>query len=217
MKTYKGLVGLSRVNGSKKLYMSNLNNSNWISLRVYEGRDTTEYGEKKVFAKSGRPLVDLELSASQFAELLTTMNVGHGVPCTLRYINGEEIDQAGLEEDEKPVDIGKKHFEKNAKEFTEKINKKTSDYLEELEGLKMSKKDKARVQHILQDVKTEINSNMPFYVSMFEEAAKKVVTESKTEIDAFVQGGIVKAGLEALGIKGQDLIEEDNNIRSEDC
>jgi len=219
-RTYKGMVGFNRITGSKKLFMSNLNNSNWISLRVYEAHDEdNDYGEKRVHTKSNRPLVDLDISAAQFAELLTTMNIGHGVPCTLRYIDGEKIDQTGLEEDEKPIDVGKKFFKKNAKEVTDKISKKISSLREELETLKMSKKDKAKVESILEGFETEILSNMPFYVSIFEEVAKKVVTESKAEIDAFVTGGIVKAGLDALGIKGQTLIEDNSKdtIKSDEC
>jgi len=207
-KTYKGLVGFSRVTGNKKLYMSNLNNTNWITMRVYEGKDEESYGEKRTYTKSSRPLVELDLSAAQFAELLTTMNVGSGVPCTLKSFDGKRIDQTDLQEDEKPVDVGKKYFEKSVKEFTEKITKMTSEFKAELSDMKMSKKSKDRVTRILSSVEVEVLSNMPFYVSMFEEAAKKVVTESKSEIDAFVTGGIVKAGLEALGINDKLLLDE---------
>jgi len=207
--SFRGLVGFNRITGQKKLYMSNLINNNWIALRIYEGRDNTEYGEKKVFAKSGKPLVEVELSAAQFAELLTTMNVGHGVPCTLRYVDGVEIDQSGLQEDERPIDIGKKHFKENAKEVSDKLSEMTSRFKKDLEEMKIPKKDKARVTDILNTVEREVLANMPFYVSLFEESAKKVVTESKSEIDAFVQGGIVKAGLDALGIQGQNLLEQD--------
>lgn len=207
-RTYKGLVGFSRIRGSKRLFMSNLNNSNWIALRVYEAsEEDNAYGEKRALAKSRRPLIDLEISAAQFAELLTTMNVGSGVPCTLNYVDGKKVDCSALENDDKPIDVGEKFFKKNAKEVTDKISKRISSLREELDTLKMSKKDKAKVESILNGLETEVLSNMPFYVTVFEEVAKKVVAESKSEIDAFVTGGIVKAGLDALGIKGQGLIE----------
>jgi len=207
--SYKGMVGFSRINGSKRLYMSNLNNSNWIALRVYEAKDDSkDWGEKRVTTKSSRPLVELELSASQFAELLTTMNVGNGVPCTLTYAKEQRIDQTALKEDDSPLDVGKKFFKKNAKEFSDEINRITSDLSKELEDIKMSKKSKDRVEAILSKVRQEVCANMPFYVEVFEETAKKVVDESKAEIDAFVTGGIVKAGLEALGIKGHTLLDD---------
>jgi len=207
-KTYKGLVGFSRITGNKKLYMSNLNNTNWITLRVYEGKDDESYGEKRTYTKSNRPLLELDLSAAQFAELLTTMNVGNGVPCTLKSFDGKRIDQTALDDDEKPVDVGKRYFEDSAKEFTETLIKRTTSFKKDLEKMRMAKKDKARIEIILNSVETEVLSNMPFYVSMFEEAAKKVVTESKSEIDAFVTGGIVKAGLEALGINDKLLLDK---------
>ena len=208
-RSYKGLVGFSRITGSKRLYMSNLNNSNWIALRIYQAKDESRCcGEKNVYTSDRKPLIEVEISAAQFAEMLTTMNIGSGVPCTLRYVNGEEIDQSGLRTDDKPIDVGKKFFEKNAKEVTEKIATRIKNYKNDLATMKMSKKDKERVLDILSGFETEVLSNMPYYVTVFEETAKKVVTESKSEIDAFVTGGIVKAGLDALGIKGQKLLND---------
>jgi len=200
--------------------MSNLNNSNWISLRVYQAKDEEKYGEVRQYTKSRHPIVEVDLSAAQFAELLTTMNIGSGVPCTIKSVQGKRIDQSPLDNDDKPLDIGKKFFEKNAKEFTENLVRKTDSYLKDLENMKISKKDKAKMESILSGIKTEITSNMPFYVTIFEETTKKVMSESKAEIDAFVTGGIVKAGLEALGIKGQALIDSADYqglIKSDEC
>jgi len=204
--TYKGLVQFSRISGSKQLYMSNLNNANWIKMRVYAGEDSERYGQKHVFVKSQKPLIDIELSSAQFAELITTMNVGEGTPCTLNYVTGLKIDQATLKDDEKPLNIGEKYFKKSTTEFTDNLNKMTSKLKKELETIIMSKKNKCKITKLLNTVETEVNSNMPFYVSVFEESAKKVVTESKIEIDAFLTGEIVKAGLEALGIKSEQLL-----------
>ena len=219
MTSYKGIVSFSRINGSKKLYMSNLNNATWISLRIHEAKENNSFGEKKAYPTSNRPLVELDLSAAQFAELLTTMNVGNGVPCTLRYLNNEKIDQSGLEEEEKSIDVGKKYFQNSVKEFSETITAMTDDFLKRSEDIKMNKKDKENLKWIFNKINQEILSNMPFYVTQFEETAKKVLTESKAEIDAFITGGIVKAGLDALGIKGQALIDTVAHevIEGEEC
>ena len=219
-RSYKGLVGFSRITGSKRLFMSNLNNSNWISLRVYQAKDEDkDWGEKRVYANSNRPLIDLEISAAQFAELLTTMNVGHGVPCTIRSVDGEQVDCSALQEDEKPIDVGKKFFEKNAQEVTEKVTKRIAKFKKDLEDIKMSKKDKSSVMGILEGFETEVLSNMPFYVSVFQETAKKVVTESKSEIDAFLTSEVVKAGMDALGIKNKLLLDDGEHavVKSEEC
>ena len=207
-KTFKGLVGFSRISGQKRLYMSNLNNQNWIQMKVYEAEDSNSYGEKRANTKSRHPLIELDLSAAQFAELLTTMNIGSGVPCTLNSFNGERINQDDLKNDKKPIAIGRDYFEKSVKEYTDKVKSSVAKYKEDLSTMKMSKKDKVRVENLLNGFQTEVSSNLPFYVEMFEEAAGKVVTESKSELDAFVSGGIVKAGLEALGLDGKALLEK---------
>jgi hypothetical protein len=36
--------------------------------------------------------IEVEMSAAQFAEVLTSMNQGSGIPCTIRYINGKPIE-----------------------------------------------------------------------------------------------------------------------------
>jgi len=208
MTSFKGLVGFSRISGSRKLYMSNLNNATWISLRVYEAYDKESFGEKHVYTKTNTPILELDLSAAQFAELLTTMNVSSGVLCTLRYQNGEKIDQTGLEEEEKSMDIGKKYFNESVKEFSSNITKMTADFLDRAEEMKMNKKDKENLKWIFEKINQEILSNMPFYVTQFEETARKVVTESKSEIDAFLTSEIVKAGLDSLGLSKSLLLED---------
>ena len=214
-KTYKGLIGFSRISGQKRLYMSNLNNQNWIQLRVYASEDNESYGEKRAMSTSRHPLIELDLSSSQFAELLTTMNMERGVPCTLMSYNGERISQDNLKNDKKPIAVGRDYFEKSVREYTERVKDKVSEYRKDLATMKMSKKDKLRVENLLGGFQTEVTSNLPYYVEMFEEAAVKVVTESKAELDAFVSGGIVKAGLEALGMKGKDLlVATDNEMES---
>jgi len=61
-----------------------------------------------------------DLSAAQFAELLTTMNVGSGVPCT-RYIEGKRIqDPPDMKlEVEKVQDS----FKQDMKDLAEKCDK----------------------------------------------------------------------------------------------
>jgi len=205
---YKGLVGLYRTNGQKRMYMSNLINQNWITLRVYEAKDYVDFGEKRVSAKSGKPLLELELSSSQFAELLTTMNVGNGVPCTLKSYGGTRMDHTSLEEEEKSMDVGLKYFKENSKEMTEKIIRTIEKCHLKMESIKISKKDKETVTSLLYTIETEIASNLPFYVTIFEETAKKIATETKGEIDSFLASEIVKAGIKSLGLGDKLCIKE---------
>ena len=72
----------------------------------------------------------------------------------------------------------------------------------------MNKKDKENLKWIFEKINQEILSNMPFYVTQFEETARKVVTESKSEIDAFLTSEIVKAGLDSLGLSKSLLLED---------
>ena len=84
-----GMVQFVRTGGSsRRLFGSGLNHhSATILLTVREGVRHHELGRD--WYMGNRALVEVELSAAQFTSLLTQMNVGTGVPCTIRRYNGE--------------------------------------------------------------------------------------------------------------------------------
>lgn len=47
-------------------------------------------------------------------------------------------------------------------------------------------------------ISQEIRSNMPFWLSQFDEAVERIMTTAKTEIDGFMTTVLKAAGMEAL-------------------
>ena len=79
-----GMVGFYRNYGSgRELFGSDVTNHNTIRLTVKHAIKHRELGRD--WTMGDDIICEVELSALQFAELLTNMNMGDGVPCTIRY------------------------------------------------------------------------------------------------------------------------------------
>jgi hypothetical protein len=89
-----GLIGVSRVtsNGTR-MFGSAIDHSSFIEVTVAHAELIRSPGYDR-YVRKGIPLVRLRMSAAQYAELLTTMNCGDGVPCTLTRLGNEMIPEA---------------------------------------------------------------------------------------------------------------------------
>ncbi len=205
--TYKGIVQFNRISGSTRLYRSNITNQNFVALRVYTAKDEDHFGSTRVYRD--KEVVEVYLSANQFSELLTTMNMGEGVPCTVKHINCVRSDLSELDEQEKSAETASRYFKESVAERVGKLDILLNKSRRTIEDAKASKKVKDELTTILYMLEQEIKANMPFYAQRFEEVAKKTVTEVKSEIDAFITGGVVGAGLKALGLDTKKMLGKD--------
>ncbi len=192
-----GMVSFSRVqsNQGESLFGSSIKHRNMVRMRVktaYKKRDlnTDWYSGDQL-------LLEVDMSQNQFAELITSMNCGDGVPATLRFttLAGviEECPEVKVRqrlEDEfknKTISLMEK-FSGMAREIQETVNKKGT----------ILKKDKESISSLLEHMKTELNSNIPFVQKQFNEATDKVVADAKGEIDATMTTLIHNLGVAAL-------------------
>lgn len=190
------VAGFSRHSCShpQSLFGSSIGHCNTITLTIHQA----ELIRSKVVGDRFYPIkriVEVEMSAAQFAEMITTMNCGEGVPVTIRNLNGERIE--GTENQSKR----KQHsdeFKQRMKEFDNNLKSFTRRLQELLKKDKLSKDDKQEMKFAFEHVSTEIRSNIPFFEQMFEEQMDKTVMESKAEIDAFISNTVTKFGLEAI-------------------
>ena len=84
-------VSFSRVtcSGPVAFYGSDVKVNNWIQLKVSTSEKRRNLSNDWYFAD--KTILEIRLSPNQFSELLTTMNVGEGVPATLVYHNGSLV------------------------------------------------------------------------------------------------------------------------------
>lgn len=82
-----GMLSFSRAHGGhSNLFGSSIQHRDTIHMVLKEGTVSRDLNEDWYFG--GPEIVEVEMSQSQFAELITSMNMGSGVPCTIKFIKG---------------------------------------------------------------------------------------------------------------------------------
>jgi len=197
-----GMIRFGRTNGSQTLFGSEVDNAGYISIEVKGGSEYWHLHEKH-YSSSGKPtIIRLAISYAQFAEAITNQNCGDGVPCTLEYINGERLPLIS----QNTVSVGEQ-IKLDIKAQSKKITD-TIDLLEgQINGLKLSEKQKGLLIQTLDGTRRELTSNLPFIIDQCEEAVEHITTKAKIEVEAFAQSRIHQLGMQALAEKGGKLIE----------
>lgn len=200
--------------GSTSLFGSSIQHRDIITMYLREGEVSRELN--KDFYLGGNRIVECEMSYSQFAEMITSMNVGTGVPVTIRYIQGK-----GKIEDCPFIDK-KKQYEEEFRNNLDKSNEKANDLLESVrqmfeEKKSFTKKDKEEILSKIHLLSMEMNENREFIYKQFNEQMDKTTLEAKGEIEVFMQNKINSVASAALAEHKDDILKLENpvDIRSE--
>jgi hypothetical protein len=200
-------IAIHRTSGNVgKLFGSHLNNHmGTVRITLQRAKRYHSLSRDWIFGES-RTLVELELSHTQFAELITSLNMGSGVPCTLRRLPGEEIPGLPntLETEQEKVATG---FEAETRAFGKKLAKRFEKVHGILDNKKaVSKKDRDEIREVLRYTLMEVDSNMPFVLKQFIESTEKVAQAAKAEVDGFLGNALMQAGLEHVKDKVMALV-----------
>lgn len=196
-----GLVGLYRHQhggGKTRLFGSSLENHyDTIVLRLHRAKRVHSLARDWYHTDGRIPVVEIELSAAQFAEMITTPNTGDGVPCTIRNVEGRRM--ADVPEGDKTEAVKvREDFRKQMAGYADAIDKLRGEAAEILGKKSLTQADRQAVLGILDKARQDMRSNVPFIMSSFEEASEKVVSSAKAEIDAAMTRTIHAAGIGAL-------------------
>jgi len=206
MKEYKknpafGTVSVHRVQGSTRLFGSTVDHNHFISLKVHTAVQKRQLHRDQVH--SDREIVEVWMSSVQFSEMLSSVGMGDGVPCTLmRYLDPE----TGA-----PVRVRPEHIPENNRvdkvlqEFTETATRISSDLrdtvsklAEILDGGPVKKTELRDVEHDLKMAEQRLRADLPFILQSFNEKAAETIRDAKGEIEAFVANKIESTGLTTL-------------------
>jgi len=190
-----GLVKIDRIQGRQPLFGSHLeNHGTYFNLTVCQAQVDHELGRDWYYPRA--QLIEISMSAAQFAELITTLNCGSGVPCTVDRVDGVRMERVPTSNRTESHKI-RSSFEKSISSLVKFVKKSATEVEAILEKKSLTKTDKAAVLGALHKTLMELESNAPFMVESFQEAAEKVVTAAKTEVDAFMSLSLHRMGLDA--------------------
>lgn len=82
-------ITASRVSGSTVLYGSDFDHQHYVTLSIHRSQRRRNLNND--WYHSGKELIEIKMSADQWANFVSSMNYGSGTPCTLNYFNNEVI------------------------------------------------------------------------------------------------------------------------------
>jgi len=181
-------------NMKKTLFGSSIKHERTIAIRI--SRADKKRGLNRHWYHGRERLIDIELSASQFTDAITTMNNVPGTPVTLRYVNGEKMEDCP---DESQRELFEKEFEQKIRDVSNQalsLKRLADDLLNQKGAMKVG--DKKKLQSIIYALVQNVRSNVPFIQSSYNEAMDKTTSEAKAEVESFFNNMIARLGLKAL-------------------
>ena len=188
-------IGRSQCSGQQALFGSSIKHHDIITLRISPAYMDRDLNYDRYYAEN-HPYIEIDMSQSQFAQAITSLNMGAGVPVTLRQINGEYIEPCPFVDKREQFS---NEFREDMNELTKKI-KETTKAVEDLIQNKrtFTKADKEQILSTLHSVSQQLSSNYPYMFSMFNEQMDKTVTEAKAEIESHIQARMQDVALKAM-------------------
>lgn len=202
-----GMIRVGRTHGSggRRLFGSPIENATLITLEICEGVVNRDLARDWYHAR-GR-LIEVAMSPAQFAELITNMNVGDGVPCTLEYVLGKRRpDCPQRHQREEIVD----EFKSEMKNLAARVKERTEAALAILDNKDkktLTVADRSTIRAALDAVARSLTDSVPFIHSQFDEAMDKTVNAAKAELSAAAMTIAHSMGLEQMQARFANSVE----------
>ncbi len=203
-----GCLQFNRVSGDRKLFGSSVLHRHFITLRILRAKAQYRALDSEMTAwpdmDADSHIVECCLSAAQFAEAITAMNIGQGVPCTLTDVRGRamaRVPDTHTNQANRVVNDFKKSMQ-----TTEEDSSAAFDALvKEIEASSLSKKAQAAMIKKAEELHSRHDDRAEFVLNQFNESAETRMSQVKTELDATLSLFTQQLGLRQL----QELRKED--------
>lgn len=191
----QGQLQLNRSNGRNTFYGSELEHDHYITMELHHSEKERTLSKDWLFNR-GATIVRLRMTSNQFAEMITNMNCGSGVPVTIERIEGQSIEK--LPEQESRKSFIHRKFKDRMTDFGLRIKERKNKAKEIVKKKTLSKADIHKLSMDLDYLIQEVEENIPFFMRCFQETMDDVVLEAKTEVENAIQHKITTLGLQAL-------------------
>ena len=194
-----GVVTVHRISGRADLFDVSSPQQHFIALSIKRARRYRSLSSDRIHAKN--ELIEVYMSETQFARMLSSLGIGAGVPCTINRLQGTSMERPP------PNDQGAKLKEdmRVSTEYVSNLLKDMSGQLQALtEGKTVSKKAVREVQDRMYHARMEIDQNMPFVLDQATEQIEGAIAEARANIDAYQKHRAMELGLGVI----QDAVNE---------
>lgn len=192
-----GMLQFNRIThgGDTNLFGSSIPHSNTVRMSVHPGMVDRHLNRDWYHAKN-REYIQVEMSQAQFAEAITNMNAGSGVPVTIRRLDGKGMQEPTFHNKRMQFEEEFKNRMQNLEEKLSHLTKSAEDILNHKKTV--NKGDRATILKELNALKMELASNIPFISASYNEQMDKTTQEAKAEVEAFTINKINELGLSKL-------------------
>jgi hypothetical protein len=190
-----GAVTVSRCSGRGYLFGSDAEHQHFVRVEIRHAEMHRTLSHDWVSSSSRMPVCDLFMTEAQWARFVSSFGDGTGTPCTLRSIDGRQ-----LEKTPEPT-----HFTSEFRDEIKKTVGKAAETLKELlktlkesnlPGNKTLNKGEQKVLiEGLEHAVMAINSNLPYVEKCFDETMENKMSEALIEFE-----GITQQRLRDIGI-----------------
>lgn len=197
-----GMLMFSRVHGGNpNLFGSSVRHDHRVVMTLSHG--SAERHLNNDWYSAGKKIVEVEMSLTQFAEAITSMNYSPGVPVTITYTEKD----GNIPSIEKFVDKRTQYldeFREKNKESVAEIRDLIDKVRNAFEKKNLTKKDREEILSALLQIENAAGSHNTFMAEQFNEAADGIIKEAKGEVEAFIQHKMNSLALSALAQEHTD-------------
>ena len=191
-----GMLGFYRCQGSspRPLFGSSIQHNNLIRLVLKSGSVKRDLHRDWYFGD--KTLFEVEMSATQFADLISNMNMGDGIPVTIKRTETNwNIPECPFEsKGETHLNEFRDALETDSRHIKECIS--LAETL--LEKKSVTKKDREEILELLHQIEMDIGSNRNFQLRSFQEQMANTTIEAKGEIEAFFQNKMFQIAQQSM-------------------
>lgn len=191
------------------LFGSSIRHNDTIRLSISKGVLERHNNEDHHYTAAAlkNQYVEVEMSYTQFAEAITSLNKGGGVPVAVLTANGQRMAPCPYENKQK---LMRNEFKALTREVAQGIDQSTKQVADLLENKKtLSKADRDFILSTMHSVSINIRENIPFVNEMFAEQMDKTVTEAKGEFESFLRNKMNSIALAALAENQKKIMDQD--------
>jgi hypothetical protein len=150
-------------------------------------------------------ILRLRMSPNQFSELITTLNVGEGVPATLEMFFDQNLPKGEIPR--LPVQSKTETFRAELGDITQETVEKIQALNKSIDEITMPKKNKEALKSQITQILNNLQSNLPYILTCANQQLDKAVASAKSVIDSFYTGLCVRLGVKSLREGNVKLID----------
>lgn len=181
-----GVVRLSRVSAQPgvRLFDSSIPHHEFVHLEISRAGRHRDLMRDQIFT-SRSPLVEVEMSLTQWGALVSSFNQGAGTPVTLHRVAGEDMPQA----------LHESRLAETAREVKDAASKSTEEVRAAVQAVvdafenKAGRRELAALIRTLTHTAGNLPSNMKFAADTLTRHAEDVVAKARADIEASQQLG----------------------------